>query len=152
MWITGYATFARSFFMLLLILLVVPCIINALSRFISQQVQWIKLQLLVKKYSPCLHRSPPSHSTWGLWRLHGSTYEASTPFLSSCHPHCQHKPARWLITPLPNSSWVLVSEGGFIGSDDLRQINGYPILPKEPYHSCILRSYRPAFLHPESKL
>jgi hypothetical protein len=38
--------------MLLLIFLFGSYIINALSRFISQQIQQIKLQLLVKEYSP----------------------------------------------------------------------------------------------------
>jgi hypothetical protein len=50
-WIPRYAALARPLFMLLLIFLFGPCIINALSRFISQQVQQIKLQLLVKEYS-----------------------------------------------------------------------------------------------------
>jgi hypothetical protein len=44
--------------MLLLILLFGPCIMNALSRFISQQVQWMKLQLLVKEYSPLPTHEP----------------------------------------------------------------------------------------------
>jgi hypothetical protein len=35
-----------------------PCIINALSRFISQQVQQIKLQLLVKEYLPLPTHEP----------------------------------------------------------------------------------------------
>jgi hypothetical protein len=38
-------------FMLLLIFLFGLYIINALSRFISQQVEWIKFQFLVKEYS-----------------------------------------------------------------------------------------------------
>jgi putative effector of murein hydrolase LrgA (UPF0299 family) len=70
-WIPRYKALARPFFMLLLILLFVPCIINALSRFRSQQVQWIKLQLLVKKYSPLPTHKPsipfyrgPLEITW----------------------------------------------------------------------------------------
>jgi hypothetical protein len=51
-------TSADPLFMLLLIFLFGPCIINALSRFISQQVQQIKFQLLVKKYSPLLTHDP----------------------------------------------------------------------------------------------
>jgi hypothetical protein len=47
---------------------------------------------------------------------------------------------------------VLVSEGRFVGSDDLRQINKYLIPPEDPYHSYILRHYKPAFLHHERKL
>jgi hypothetical protein len=42
-WIPRYAALARPFFMFLLVLLFGPCIINVLSRFISQQVQQIKL-------------------------------------------------------------------------------------------------------------
>jgi hypothetical protein len=52
-------TSAGPHFMLVLILLFGPCIINAVSRFISQQVQQIKLQLLVKEYSS-LHTHEPS--------------------------------------------------------------------------------------------
>jgi hypothetical protein len=58
-WIPRYAALTRNLFMFLLIFLFGFCIINALSRFVSQQVQQIKLQLLVKKYSP-LPRHKPS--------------------------------------------------------------------------------------------
>jgi hypothetical protein len=51
--------------MLLLILLFGPCIINALSRFVSQQVQWIKLPLLVKEYSPLPMHEPSIQFYWG---------------------------------------------------------------------------------------
>jgi hypothetical protein len=45
------------------------------------------------------------------------------------------------------------SEPHSVGSGDLRQMNGYPIPPGEPYHSCILRKgCKPAFLHPERKM
>jgi hypothetical protein len=44
-WIPTYAALARMLFMLLLIFLFGSYIINALSRFISQQVQQIKLQI-----------------------------------------------------------------------------------------------------------
>jgi hypothetical protein len=57
-WIPRYVALARPFFMLLLIFLLGSCIINALSRFISQQVQQIKLQLLVKEYSPLPMHEP----------------------------------------------------------------------------------------------
>jgi hypothetical protein len=59
--------------MLLLIFLFGPCIINALSIFISQQVQRIKFQFLVKEYSPLPTHEPSVQFSWGLWRLHGST-------------------------------------------------------------------------------
>jgi hypothetical protein len=42
---------------------------------------------------------------------------------------------------------VLVSEGEFVGSGDLRQMSEYPISHGEQYHSCILKTWRPAFLH-----
>jgi hypothetical protein len=45
--------------------LICPCIINALSKFISQQVQWIKLQLLVKEYSPLPIHEPSIQFYWG---------------------------------------------------------------------------------------
>jgi hypothetical protein len=48
-WIPRYAALAKPLFILLLIFLFGPYIINVLSRFISQQIQWIKLQLLVKE-------------------------------------------------------------------------------------------------------
>jgi hypothetical protein len=37
----------------------------------------------------------------------------------------------------------------YVGSGDLRQMSEYSILPREQYHSCILKS---AFLHPEKEL
>jgi hypothetical protein len=40
---------------------------------------------------------------------------------------------------------VLVSEGGFVGSGDLRQMSEYPVPHGEHYHSYILRRWRPAF-------
>jgi hypothetical protein len=30
-------------------------------------------------------------------------------------PHCQHIAARWVITPFPNSSWILVSHWDLLG-------------------------------------
>jgi hypothetical protein len=54
-------------FMLLLILLFGPCMINALSRFLSQQIQGIKLQFLVKEYSPLLtHEASLQFYQWPL--------------------------------------------------------------------------------------
>jgi hypothetical protein len=64
-------------------------------------------------------------------------------------PHCQHKAARWVIAPLPNSSWVLVSEGELVGSGDPRQISEYPTPHGDHGRgmiSCILKS---VFLPPE---
>jgi hypothetical protein len=82
-------------FMLTLALLFGPCIINALSKFISSQVQKIKFQLLVREYSllPTMH--PPSSSFGVPWRPHGSTPEpnAPTPPLRLL-PHCQEELAR----------------------------------------------------------
>jgi hypothetical protein len=99
-------------FVLLLVLLFGPCIINALSRFISQQVQWIKFQLLVKEYSLLPMHEPSVQFYRGFWRLHGSTPETSTYLLL---PHCQQEVDRHVITPLPNSSWVLASKGKLVG-------------------------------------
>jgi hypothetical protein len=120
-WIPRYAALARPLFMLLLIFLFGSCIINALSRFISQQVQWIELQLLVKEYSPLPMHEPSILFYWGPWRLHRSTPETSTRFPIPHHPIVSMKQ---VIAPLPNSSWVPVSEGGFVGSGDLREMNG----------------------------
>jgi hypothetical protein len=64
-WIPRYAALARPLFMLPLIFLFGSCVINALSRFISQQVQWIKIQLLVKEYSPLLMYEPSIPFYWG---------------------------------------------------------------------------------------
>jgi hypothetical protein len=47
---------------------------------------------------------------------------------------------------------VLVSEGGFVGSGDLRQMSEFPIPHGGQYHSCILRRWRPAFLHPKGEI
>jgi hypothetical protein len=74
------AALARPLFMLLLIFLYGAYIIHALSRFISWQVQRIKLQLLVKEYSP-LPRHEPSIPIRGPWRLHRPTPETSTTTL-----------------------------------------------------------------------
>jgi hypothetical protein len=84
--------------------------------------------------------SPPSCSIGGPWRLHGSTLETSTTTHTPLLPHYQHESARWVIVCLPNSSWVLVSEGGLVGSGELRQVSEYPIPHGEQCHSCILRS------------
>jgi hypothetical protein len=69
--------------MFLLIFLFGPCIINALFRFLSQQVQQIKFQLSVKEYLPlCLPMSLPSSSIRDLWRVHRQTPEISTTTLT----------------------------------------------------------------------
>jgi hypothetical protein len=39
-----------------------------------------------------------------------------------------------------------------VGSGDLRQMSEYPIPHGEHYHSCILRRWRPAFLHLRGEL
>jgi hypothetical protein len=57
-WAPWALPLAGPLFMLLLILLFRPCIINALSRFIYQQVQKIKFQCLVKEYSPLPTHEP----------------------------------------------------------------------------------------------
>jgi hypothetical protein len=93
-WIPRYAALARLFFYAPAILLFGPCIINALYRFISQQVQRLKLHLLVKKYSPLPTHEPSIHSIGGPWRLQGSTPETSTPSPILPWPHCQHEAAR----------------------------------------------------------
>jgi uncharacterized membrane protein len=64
-WIPRYAVLARPLFMLLLILLFGPCVVNALSRFIPQQVQQITLQLLVKEYLPLPMPEPSILFHWG---------------------------------------------------------------------------------------
>jgi hypothetical protein len=38
-----------------------------------------------------------------------------------------------------------------VGSGDLRQMSEYPIPHGRQYHSCILRRWRPAFLHPKER-
>jgi hypothetical protein len=47
---------------------------------------------------------------------------------------------------------VLLSERGFVGSGDLRQMSEYLIPHGGQYHSCILRRWRPAFLHPKGEI
>jgi hypothetical protein len=49
-----------------------------------------------------------------------STPETSTTTPTSPSSHYQQEAARWVITPLPNSSWILVSEGGLVGSGNLK--------------------------------
>jgi hypothetical protein len=114
-WILRYAALARPLFMLLLIFLFGSCKINALSRFISQRVQRIKLQLLVKEYPPLPMHESSILFYGGPWKLHGSTLETSTTSSIPPSPYCQHKAARWVIAPLPDSSWLLVSEGNLLG-------------------------------------
>jgi hypothetical protein len=75
-----YAALPRPIFMLLLIFLIGPCIINAPSRFVSQQVQWIKLQLLVKEYSPLPMHELSIHS------IGGPKTSPTTPITPL--PHC----------------------------------------------------------------
>jgi hypothetical protein len=46
---------------------------------------------------------------------------------------------------------MLVSEGGFVRSRDIRQMSEF-IPHGEHYDSCILRRWRPAFLHPKEEI
>jgi hypothetical protein len=111
-WAPWALPLAGPLFMLLLILLFGPYIINALPRFISQQVQWIKFQLLVKEYSPLptyessvqFYGGPLDTTLVNPWDKNHHTYPPS--------PHCQQEVDRQVIAPLPNSRWVLISEGG----------------------------------------
>jgi hypothetical protein len=143
-WIPTYAALARPLVMLLLIFLFGSCIINALSRFLSQQVQWIKVQLLVKEYSPLATHEPSI--PFYLGPLENTQVNPWDKYHLSYSPlsHCQHEAGRWVIAPLPNSSWVLVSDRGLVGSGDLKQMSENPISPHgEHYDSCILkRRYR----------
>jgi hypothetical protein len=89
-WAPWALPLAGPLFMLLLILLFGPCIINALSRFISQQVQWIKLQLLVKEYSPLPMDETSTPFYWGPlettrvnpWDKHPLPYPPHHPIVS----------------------------------------------------------------------
>jgi hypothetical protein len=85
-----------SLFTLLLVFLFWLCIINALSRFISQQVQWIKYQILRNTHL-CLCVRPPSNSIGGLWRLGRSTISI-TPI-----SHCPIVSRKQLDKSLPLS-------------------------------------------------
>jgi hypothetical protein len=109
-WTPWVLPLAGPLFMLLLALLFGPCIINALSRFISQHIQRIKFQLLVKEHSPL-----------PIWTLHPVLSESTgdhtgQPQMSApaplllLPPHCQQELAIWDTILFPNSSWVLISE------------------------------------------
>jgi hypothetical protein len=77
----------------------------------------------------------PLETTWvSPWDEYYHTYPSS--------PHCQQETDRWVIAPLSNSSWVLVSEGGLVGSGDLkdRWVSRYPIPLGECYEPCTLRT------------
>jgi hypothetical protein len=77
--------------------------------------------------------SPASSSIRGLWRLHGSTSETSAT-THTLIAHCQHEVVRQVIAPLPNSSWVLVSEGRTCWIWETKgQMSGYPIPHGEHY-------------------
>jgi hypothetical protein len=110
-WIPRYAPLAKPLFMLLLMILFGPCIINALS------------QLLARNIDLCLCMSSPSCSIGGLWRLHGSTPETSTttptlprpvaplPAWSSYMSHCP-SPQQQLGTCLRGGTcWVWRPKG-----------------------------------------
>jgi hypothetical protein len=47
-------------------------------------------------------------------------------------------------------SFLLLQET--VGSGELRHVSEYLIPQGEQYHSCILRSWRPAFLHPKGQI
>jgi hypothetical protein len=86
--------------MLLLALLFTHCIINALSRYISQQVQWSNSSSLSRKSHLCLHTSPPSSSISIPLKPTGQPLRwvplhLPLPF----PPHCQQEAARWDAAP-----------------------------------------------------
>jgi hypothetical protein len=122
-WIPRYAAFARLLFMLFLIFLFGSYIINVVSRFTSQQVQWIKVQLLVKKYSPLPRHEPSIPFFWGPLETTQVNPWDKYPLPYPLSSYCQYEAARWVTTTLPNSSWVLVSEVGLVGSGYLKQIS-----------------------------
>jgi hypothetical protein len=85
-WIPRYAALARHLFMLLLIFLLGPCIINAFSRIKFWQVQRIRLQLLVKEYSPLPRHEPSIPFYQGApWDYMGQPLR-KVPF--PLYPHC----------------------------------------------------------------
>jgi hypothetical protein len=53
------------------------------------------------------------------------------------------------VTYLVNSSKLESSDNQNVGSGELREMSEYPVPHGEHYHSCILRRWRPAFLHPK---
>jgi hypothetical protein len=151
--IPRYATLARPLFMLLLIFLFGPKIINALSRSYStgpmDQTPALSQGTLTSAYAE------PSITFYrGPWRLHRSTPATSTTSPIPPLPYYLHIAARWVIAPLPNSSWVFVSEGGLVGSRDRRQMSEYPIPHGEhcipaswegavnPHFCTLMRGYR----------
>jgi hypothetical protein len=94
---------------------------NTSNVFISQQVQQIKFQFLVKEYSPLPMYEPSDHFHRGLHgRIHGSAPETSTTIPTPLSPHGQQEAARRIIAPLPNSNWVLVIEGDLVAFGNLR--------------------------------
>jgi hypothetical protein len=42
-------------------------------------------------------------------------------------------------------------DDGGVGSGDLRQMSEHPIPHGQQYHSCFLRKWKPAFLHPKGE-
>jgi hypothetical protein len=93
-------------FMLLLIILFGSYIINPLSRFISQQVQQIKLQLLVKEYSPL-----------SMQRLCGSTPGTSTLSSIPCPSVVSTKELDESLPPSPKEVGYLSQRGDLLGLD-----------------------------------
>jgi hypothetical protein len=94
-WIPRYAALARPLFMLLLILLFGPCITNAPSKFISQQVQKTKFQLLVKEYSPLLMHEPSIQFYQSPLEATQVNTRAECPCTPlPLLPHCQQEVAR----------------------------------------------------------
>jgi hypothetical protein len=63
-WASWVLPLAGPLFMVLLALLFGPCILNTFSKFISWQVQKIKLQFLVKEYSSLLMHDPSVQFYW----------------------------------------------------------------------------------------
>jgi hypothetical protein len=112
-WVPWVLPLIGPLFMLLLALLFVPCIINVLSKFISQQVQKIKFQLLVKNYSPLLTHEPSVEFSWRTWRPHWSTPETSAPIPPlPLPPHFLQESARSVIIPFPHQQLGACLRGG----------------------------------------
>jgi hypothetical protein len=75
-------------------------IINALSRFIYQQVQWAKFHLLVKEYSPTPTHEPLVQFYWGPLETTRVNPETSTILPT---PHCPIVNKKQLDESLPLS-------------------------------------------------
>jgi hypothetical protein len=122
-WAPWALPLAGSLFMLLLILLFGPCIINALFRFISQQVQWIKFQLLVKEYSLLPTHKPSVQFPGGLWRVHRSAPETSTTPLTPLLPIVSRKQIDESSPLCPTAVGYLSQRGDLLVWEPKRQMS-----------------------------